>query len=459
MIEPKNGSYITTQDFEAWQDYIGPLILSYEKCTGNCSTCKNSHDDDEVTSSIKTKNVTFVVTEKCNLNCTYCYETHKSGSRMSKEVAKDAVDFLFDKEKVNGYYDTDEAPCLILEFIGGEPLLEIDLMDYIVEYFKFKAFSLEHPWAENYMISITSNGVLFRDKKVQDFIARNPGKVSIGITIDGNKELHDSCRVFHDGSGSYDIVEKSIQQWLKTDEHPQTKITLCPQNVMHLNAALKNIWSLGIVGAFTNCVFEEGWETNDATILYNEMIALADYLLENENYRKYFCSLFDDTIGKTSDEDKNWCGGNGEMLAIAPDGRCFPCIRFMKYSLSAPGRKEQPIGDIWKGIDSIEDNKWLQELKNITMSSQSDDKCINCPISSGCALCTGYNYDKFGTPNKRATFACEMHQARVMANYYYWNKLYKKLNLNKKIELKIPKEWALKIIAEDEYNVLVKGGI
>lgn len=460
MIEPRNGIYLEKEDFKQWQDYISPLLESEEKCTGICEICK-AHETYAETKDpdLKVKNITFVVTERCNLNCSYCYEIHKTGAVMTKDIAKQAVDFLFDKEKVNGYFTVKKSPAVILEFIGGEPLLEIDLMNFIVEYFKQKAFSFNHPWATNYMISFTSNGVLYRDKRVQDFLKRNKGKVSIGITIDGNKELHDSCRVFPDGKGSYDIVEKSINEWLKLDTHPQTKITLCPQNVMHLNSALKNVWGLGIVGAFTNCVFEEGWKVDDAKILYNEMKRLADYLLENENYQKYYCSLFDSSIGQKLIEDRNWCGGNGAMLAIAPDGRCFPCIRFMKYSLSQPERKERPIGDIFKGLDSKEDNEWLKELKKITMSSQchheDNEKCLTCPIASGCSLCTGYNYDKFGDPNHKATYICDTHKARVLANCYYWNKLYRQLNLDKKFNLNIPKKWALTIISEDEYNKLL----
>jgi uncharacterized protein len=454
LIKPINGLYITPKDFLSWQDYMSPLLEAEQKCKGECSSCTYDETKDP---DLRVKNITFVVTERCNLNCTYCYETHKTGRRMTKEVAKQTIDFLFDKEKVNGYYNTKTSPAVILEFIGGEPLLEIDLMNYIVEYFKFKAFSLDHPWATNYMINFTSNGVLYRDKRVQDFIKRNRGKVSIGLTIDGNKELHDACRVFPDGSGSYNIVEQSIKEWLKLDSKPQTKITLCPENIMHLNSALKNVWSLGVIGAFTNFVFEEGWTTKDATIVYNEMIKLADYLLEDENYQRYYCSLFDETIGHALIEDRNWCGGNGQMLAIAPDGKCYPCIRFMQYSLN--NQKEQCIGDVYNGIESKEENEWLNKLKKITMSSQcqyeDNKKCLDCPIASGCSLCTGYNYDKFGDPNHKATFICEPHQARVMANYYYWNKLYKKLNLDKKADLNIPKEWALKIISDDEYTKLL----
>lgn len=72
----------------------------------------------------------------------------------------------------------------------------------------------------------------------------------------------------------------------------------------------------------------------------------------------------------------------------------------------------------------------------------------------GCGWCSGYNYEVYGTPNKRATFICYMHQARVLAVRYYHN-LYSKKHCVKNIfPLNIPKEWALKIIPEEEYNLL-----
>ena len=446
ISKPKNGLYLTGADYESWQDYFSGLVKEdYVKpAPGICST-----DPD-----LKVKNITFVVTERCNLRCTYCYETHKSNARMSKQVAKDTVDFLFDEEKINGYYNQITSPGVILDFIGGEPLLEIELINYIVEYFKFKAFEVGSPWATNYMISMTTNGILFRNKEVQDFLKRNKGRVSVGLTIDGNKELHDACRVFPDGSGSYNIVEESAKEWLKTDSHPQTKITLSPFNIAFVNDALKNVWRLGISGAFTNVVFEEGWTTEHARIFYSELIKLADYLLEDENYFRYYTSLFDESIGKPLIEDRNWCGGNGSMLAIGTDGRCFPCIRFMKYSLSTPGREEKCIGDIYNGLDSKTDNLWLKELNLVTMSTQSTDKCNNCQIATGCALCTGYNYDKFGDPNHRATFICDMHLSRVMANRYYWNKLYKKLKIEKEFPLNIVDDIATQIISVKDLEML-----
>lgn len=443
-MKVNNGLYLTHSDFVQFQDKFESLINSMDLLTGK-----------KIKSGIRCKSITFVVTEKCNLNCSYCYETHKSNKSMSKEIAKQSIDFIFNDKLTNGYLETDNCESVILDFIGGEPLLEIDLMDYIVDYFKLKAFEVNSPWAINYMINITSNGILYNTPKVQEFIKKNFGKVSIGITIDGNKKLHDSCRVFPNGEGSYDIVEKSIQTWLKYQPDAQTKITLCPDNVMYLNDAIRNVWSLGIHGCFTNCVYEEGWTPEHANILYNEMIKLADYILDNDLYKDYMCSLFDDTIGQNLPQKDNWCGGNGKMLAIGTDGRCFPCIRFMKYSLNnAP---EQPIGDIFNGINV--GNPWLIKLKKVDMISQCQHedtkKCLTCKVASGCSLCTGFNYDEFGDPNHRATYICITHKARVLANTYYWNKLYKKLNINNYFNCNLEKHHALEIISENEYDYLL----
>jgi len=449
-MEPKNGLYVTSKDYEQFQDWFSNLIITNEEKKELFPSDSCAIDPD-----LKVKNITFVVTSRCQLSCTYCYLTHKSNKVMTKEIAKEAVDFIMNEEKINGYYNTDVSPCVILEFIGGEPLLEIDLIDYIVEYFKFKAFELDHPWAINYMISISTNGILYKSSKVQNFLKRNAGRVSIGISIDGNKELHDSCRIFPNGQGSYDIVEDAVKLWVTQNSKPQTKLTISPDNVNYLFDAITNVWSLGVNGVFANCVFEEGWTVEHAKILYDQMIKLADYILDNELYKNYYVSLFDEIIGKPITETRNWCGGNGSMLAIGTDGKCFPCIRFMEYSLSTPGRKEQPVGDIYQGLDKREENEWLCKLKEIDMVTQSPEKCLNCQIAMGCSLCTGFNYDKFGDPNIRATYICQMHIARVLANYYYWNKLYKKLELKECFPLNIPEEWALEIIDKNIFDDLL----
>lgn len=241
LIQPKNKLYLTSQDFEQWQDYFGKLVMGSGEIKREVLADGKLRDPD-----LKVKNITFVVTEDCNLRCSYCYQPNKTHRVMSKEVARDSVDFILNSEKINGYYSQDSSPGVILDFIGGEPLLEIDLINYIVEYFKFKAFEMDSPWATNYMVSISTNGILYKDKRVQDFLKRNKGRVSLGISIDGDKELHNSCRVFPSGQGSYDIVADAVKLWVQNEEKPQTKMTLSPANVSYLFNAIKNVWEIEI---------------------------------------------------------------------------------------------------------------------------------------------------------------------------------------------------------------------
>jgi hypothetical protein len=86
----------------------------------------------------------------------------------------------------------------------------------------------------------------------------------------------------------------------------------------------------------------------------------------------------------------------------------------------------------------------------ITRRSQSTDECFNCPIASGCGWCSAYNYELYGTPNKRATYICGMHKARSLANVYYWRRM------GVDFPMHCPKDWAVNIIGEEEFEVMDK---
>lgn len=142
------------------------------------------------------QSITFIVTEDCNLRCKYCYISHKSSNKkMDLETAREFIDYILNA-------DINYAPAVIIEFIGGEPLIEIELVDKISDYFKLSAYDLNHPWYWNYRISISTNGVNYSTEEVQNYINKNKNKISLGITLDGTKEKHDLQRVFPDGSGS-----------------------------------------------------------------------------------------------------------------------------------------------------------------------------------------------------------------------------------------------------------------
>jgi uncharacterized protein len=399
--------------------------------------------------------VTIVVTQSCNFACTYCYQHGKTQDRMTEGTAKQAVDFLL-SDKANNYIDPEKSPCIILDFIGGEPLLEIDLIDQFMDYFVYEAFRLNHRWALNYVVSMSSNGILYETKKVQDFFAKYKGKCNIAITIDGTKELHDTCRHYKDGRGTYDDVYKNVQLYLKNGGHPSTKVTVAPENLKYLCEASLHLFNIGYKWLHCNVVFEDVWNIELAKELYRQLNMLGDIMIEKGLYKNHSQAMFDETMGVPlpEEENTNWCGGDGSMLAIGTDGKCYPCLRYMEYCFSTPNRKPFIIGNVEDGIVNREDCPMLCELKSITRKSQSTDECWNCPIAKGCSWCSAFNYDIYGTANKRTTFHCIMQRARVLSNVYYWNKLYRHLKLDKRFPYHMPDEWALQIINNNEINML-----
>ena len=408
---------------------------------------------------LSVKNVTIIVTEDCPLRCTYCYQHAKNNFNiMSKETAMKIVDFLFEEDLKNSrIINNNTAQGIILDFIGGEPLLEIELIDFFVRYFKLKAIELNHRWQLFYAISITSNGVLYDNEKVKEFLFKNSKKTSLTITIDGNKKLHDSCRIFKDGAPSYEIVSKNLHSYIEKYGRTTTKLTLAPANIKYTYEAIKNLYEeFYLEGVWANCVYEEGWSISDSKIFYEQLKLLSNWIIDNDIALDFYCTLYDETIGreKIKSDDNNWCGGTGQMLSFSANENIQPCLRYTEFNLNQK-QPEITIGNLAEGLLNTKCAKnTFDELEKITRKSQSTEECFNCPIASGCAWCSAYNYEIYGTPNKRATFICPMHKARVLANVYYWNKIYKKYNINKKFEMNCPKEWALEIVSKEEYEML-----
>jgi radical SAM peptide maturase (CXXX-repeat target family) len=379
---------------------------------------------------------------------------------MSFETAKRFIDILLNSTKDdNEYINSENCQGIIIEFIGGEPFLEIELIDKITDYFVSQMIIKGHQWATRHMISICSNGVLYFDPKVQTYIKKHQTNMSFSISIDGNKELHDSCRVFSDGRGSYDVAFAAVEHYRKNFiGRMGSKMTLAPGNIMHTFDAVKSLIENGYTNIHLNCVYEEGWNTDHARILYSQLKDVSNYMVENDLIDKVYVSMFMTNMYGPSlpSSDNNWCGGNGLMISLDPNGNIFPCIRFMESSLG-DSIEQIDIGDVYTGISRNQrDEKHINTLVNITRRSQSNDVCFECPISTGCAWCTGLNYQLFNTPDKRSTFTCIMHIATSLANVYHWNKVFLKYNENKLFQKYVPDEWALNIIDQKELDLLNK---
>jgi uncharacterized protein len=376
------------------------------------------------------KNITFIVTKDCQLSCKYCYLVGKNEKeRMNWHTAKSAIDYVLDRENdPNFAYES-----VIWDFIGGEPFLEIDLIDKICDYIKVELYSRNHHWFNSFRFSFSTNGINYDSEKVQRFIEKNQNHLSIGITIDGTKSKHDLNRVYKNSErGSYNDVVRNIPLWIKQFPTNSTKVTISSADIPYICESVLHLYKLGIRQVNINCVFENVWQEGDDTLFEGQLMQLADRIIDDGLYRDYACSFFTEYMGKPMDcqlQNQNWCGA-GKMLAVDAAGNFYPCTRFAQYSLR--DKEAWIIGNIHDGIDK---NK-LRPFLTLDRCTQSTPECVNCEVAEGCAWCQGENFDaaKTHTVFERATAICKMHKARVRANNYYWNKLYRKLELEGKRE-------------------------
>ena len=141
------------------------------------------------------------------------------------------------------------------------------------------------------------------------------------------------------------------------------------------------------------------------------------------------------------------------MLAFDPQGFAYPCVRYMASSLG-PDIKPIIIGDTNGIYNTPEYQAIYDDMQKVTRQSQSTQECLDCPVASGCAWCSAWNYQETGSYNKRSTNICWMHRAESLACTYYWNNYYRKHNSQERQTVYLPKDIALQIISEDEYNKL-----
>ena len=403
------------------------------------------------------RDVTIQVTEACNLRCTYCYQHDKTPRRLPVETGKKFIDLLLaSDERSAAYVQSRECPGVTLNFIGGEPFLEIGTMDALTDYFIERMIDLRHPWLTRYRIGISSNGLLYFDERVQRYLKKNCEHLSMTITVDGNRPLHDMCRVDEAGNGSYDRAVAAERHWAALCRiDPGSKITVAPGNIDGLGDALAEFIDGGRTRVYANCVYEAGWTTEHAQKLYRHLKATADHLLETDRQDDVFVSILDDLCGVAYPTEHTWCGGNGLMMALDVNGDIYPCVRYTPSSVGQ-GHEKYKIGDVEHGFagDAAERER-IRCLACVDRLSQCPDKCRTCPIAAGCGDCAAYSYEVYGEIGHRTTYICEMHTARALAQVYYKNKAHLKTGVKTPLALNTPRDWALPIIGEREYEALL----
>ena len=279
----------------------------------------------------RSKSVTFVVTEDCQLRCRYCYMVGKNkAARLEFDVARKAIDYLLTERELVA------EGSVVWDFIGGEPFLEVGLIDRICDYFKLRAYELSHPWFESYRFSFSTNGLLYGDERVQRFIAKNAAHLSVQITVDGTRAKHDLQRVYPDGRGSYDDVVRNIPRWLEQFPKSSTKVTISSDDIPHIKESVLHLWGLGIREININGVFEDVWKPGDDERFEDQLVSLADEIIARKLYETHSCSFFSKSIGRPYFDNTNWCGA-GRMLAIDHLGELLPLRQVPGLLAPEPG--------------------------------------------------------------------------------------------------------------------------
>lgn len=158
--------------------------------------------------SFPLQRIVLNVTNQCNLACGYCYEysddkiskTDGKPKYMNHAIAESSIDMLI-KESAS-------RSAVHVTFFGGETLLNFGLMKTTVAYAKRKCAEA----GKTVEFSLTTNATLLTEQIV-DFMSEHA--IGVTVSIDGDQELNDKMRVFHDGRGSYNIIVPKIQMLLK----------------------------------------------------------------------------------------------------------------------------------------------------------------------------------------------------------------------------------------------------
>ncbi len=315
------------------------------------------------------------VAHTCNLNCAYCFASqgkyHGERALMSFDVGKRALDFLMD--------NSGSRTNLEVDFFGGEPLMNWDVVKRLVEY----ARSVEKQRGKNFRFTLTTNGILI-DDEVIDFANREMSNVV--LSLDGRKEINDATRVDYAGKGSYDRIVPKFQRLVKarggknyymrgTFTHANPDFT---NDVFHM--ADLGFSELSMEPVVCSADDPAALTPEDIEIVKEQYEILAKDMLRREKEGKpitFYHYMLDLTGGPCIYKRLSGCGSGTEYMAVTPWGDLYPCHQFV-------GDESFKLGDIWQGVTN---DKLREEFR--ACNAYSRPECTDCwaklYCSGGCA--------------------------------------------------------------------------
>ena len=342
------------------------------------------------------------VAHDCNLKCRYCFaeegEYHGKRSLMSAEVGKKAIDFII--------ANSGKRRNLEVDFFGGEPLMNFDVVKEIVEYGREQ----EKLHDKNFRFTITTNGILL-DYEKQKYINENMHNVV--LSLDGRKEVNDYMRPRAGGQGSYDIIVPKFQKLAESRNQTDYYLrgTFTHNNLDFSKDVFHIADDLGFKQVSVEPVVAEATESyaiteNDLDTIFEEYEKLAEQLYirhkTGEKDFNFFHFMVDLTGGPCIAKRLSGCGSGTEYLAVTPEGDLYPCHQFV-------GQEEYKIGSVYNGI---ENTAIREEFANCNVYTKPD--CKKCwakfYCSGGCmANACHYAGDIMGTYE----IGCKLQRKRI----------------------------------------------
>ncbi|PKM89659.1 MAG: thioether cross-link-forming SCIFF peptide maturase [Firmicutes bacterium HGW-Firmicutes-12] len=345
------------------------------------------------------------VAHDCNLRCTYCFAgTGNFGSErglMSLETGKQALEFLF---KACG-----PRKHIEIDYFGGEPLLNFEVVQELVHYGKARAATLGKELKQ----TLTTNAILLDREKI-DFLINED--VYMILSIDGRPNVHNRMRPFSGNKESYPLVHKAIKDYVNQQEGDTYFVR---GTYTHHNLDFSEDVKYLIDQGFTQLSLEPvvaapnedyALKEEDLQLLGEQYEKLAEMLFEyhcrskNVTYFHYNITL---DKGPCLPKRLTGCGAGHEYLAVSPKGDLYPCHQFM-------GQEEFKIGNLTQGISNLTIGKGFRKAHVL-----NKEKCRDCWarfLCSGGCHANAHNFN--GNIFEPYRIGCEIQKKRLECAIY-----------------------------------------
>jgi uncharacterized protein len=275
------------------------------------------------TGELVVKSICLNVSHICNMSCDYCFASHNfsstNSSLMSSEIAYKAIDFLIESSK--------DVRNIEIDFFGGEPLLNLETVKRSAIYAREKA--IKHN--KNLRINLTTNGLLL-DEETLNIL--DDLDISIVLSLDGGKKVHDRLRHTISGRGTFDYILPNAQRLAqrRADGGYYIRGTYT-QETLNFSESFKELASLGFKYISLEPVVTKdpalSIKDEHLPILRKEYESIAEECMKSDT--KFFHFELPLNEGACLPRLARGCGAGVEYLAVTPNGDIYPCHQFVGY--------------------------------------------------------------------------------------------------------------------------------